>query len=144
MNIDTIQKGVVRSKWRKCAWRIPLTLKTTRILLTSFFKLICNFELNLSKVSYLAKLTSDLQGNIHSRASVNKTARDSFFLNIFWNVLLIDLGPYDSFLSTVWCVSIILNITAIVQVYLIYNLFASKYCSYKLKSLFHLLFFIIF
>jgi hypothetical protein len=56
------------------------------------------------------------------------------------SVLLIDLGPYDSFLSTVWCVSIILNITAIAQLYLIYNLFASKYCSYKLKSIFHLLF----
>ena len=110
VNIDTIRKGVVRSKWRKCAWRIPLTLKTSRILLTSFLKLICNFELNLSKVSYLAKSTSDLQGNIHSRASVNKTARDSFFSE---HIVKCFIGwPYDSFLSTVWCVSVILCITS--------------------------------
>jgi hypothetical protein len=71
----------------------------------------CKSLVNFAKYDTFDRFNSKLQISF-------KTARDSFFLNIFWNVLLIDLGPYDSFLSTVWCVSIILNITAIAQVYL--------------------------
>jgi hypothetical protein len=89
---------------------VSVTFLMLMVSVMHIFVILNELKLNLSKVSYLAKSTSDLQGNIHSRASVNKTARDSFFSE---HIVKCFIGwPYDSFLSTVWCVSVILCITS--------------------------------